>query len=318
MQEYRESALYYVKLISRWKYQFLIITVIAAIGAAVFSSEFFIKPRYKSSATVYPANVVPFSDESTTEQMLQMLQSTYIRDAVIAKFDLAKHYKVDTSGKESRAALNNMWKSFVSIGKSEYESVDIEVTDTDPQLACDMVNEIIYQLNDKISGLHKQKTREVLHIVEGQLARKGQQLDSLGKGLQELRVKYQILDYNIQVEEVTKGYMQSLGTGKGVKDIDVLLRNLEEKGGDYYKMKVAYDAVLGSYNVVRSEYDNMLRELDKKFTYTYVVSSPTPSDKKSYPVRWLIVVVSVIAANMFLFSMVIINDYRKRLQENNP
>jgi uncharacterized protein involved in exopolysaccharide biosynthesis len=316
MNEYKESALYYIRLISRWKMQFLIVTVIAVVASAVFSSEYFIKPRYKSSATVYPANIVPFSDESTTEQMLQMLQSNYIRDIIIEKFDLYKHYKIDTTGKEARAAMEGMYKSFVNISKNEYESVDIEVTDTDPQQACDMVNEIIAQLNQKISDLHKGKTREVKKIVEGQLKLKTQQLDSLGKGLQELRVKYQILDYNIQVEEVTKGYMQSLHTGKGSKDIDVLLRNLEEKGGDYYKMKVNYDGVLGSYNAVRNEYDNILRELDKRFTYTYVVSTPTPSDKKSYPVRWLIVVISVVAANMFLFTMVILNDFRKKFQEN--
>ncbi|MCE3281076.1 MAG: hypothetical protein K0S44_3267 [Bacteroidetes bacterium] len=315
MEEYRQSALYYIKLIARWRWQFLIITLIAIVASAVFSSEFFIKPRYKSYATVYPANVVPFSDESTTEQILQMLQSTYVRDAVIKKFNLVQHYKIDTTGKEAKAALNNTWKSFVSIDKNQFESVDIEVTDTDPQLACDMVNEIIFQLNHKISTLHKEKSREVKKIIEADLKVKSQQLDSLGKGLQELRVKYQILDYNIQVEEVTKGYMSSLASGRGSKDIDVLLRNLEEKGGDYYKMKVVYDGVLLAYNEARIEYDKILRELSKDFTYTYVVSDPTPSDKKSYPVRWLIVVIAVIAANLFLFSMIIINDFRKRFQE---
>jgi uncharacterized protein involved in exopolysaccharide biosynthesis len=315
MEEYRQSALYYLRLFSKWKFQFLVITVVAAAASALFSSEFFIKPRYKSSATVYPANVIPFSEESTTEQILQMLQSTYIRDAVIRKFRLDEHYHIDTTAKEGHAALYGMYKTFVSISKNQYESVDIEVTDTDPQTASDMVNEVIFQLNNKISTLHKEKSREVKRIVEGQMKQKARQLDSLDKGLQELRVKYQILDYNIQVKEVTQGYMKSLTTGKGSKDIDVLMRNLEEKGGEYYRMKVLYDGILASYNTVSNEYDNILRELDKKFSYTYVVSTPTPSDKKSYPVRWLIVLISVVAANMFLFTMILLNDFRKRLQE---
>jgi len=316
MEEYRLSALYYIRVFSKWKIQFIVITVVAAAAAAIFSSEFFIKPRYKSSATVYPANVVPFSEESTTEQILQMLQSTFIRDAVIRKFRLAEHYNIDTTAKEGHAALYGMYRTFVNIAKNQYESVDIEVTDTDPQMASDMVNEIIFQLNNKISTLHKEKSREVLRIVVGQMNAKKQQLDSLDKGLQELRVKYQILDYNIQVKEVTQGYMKSLVSGRGSKDIDVLMRNLEEKGGEYYRMKVMYDGVLASYNAVRGEYDNVLRELDKKFTYTYVVSSSSPSDKKSYPVRWLIVLISVVAANMFLFAVVILNDFKKRFQEN--
>lgn len=315
MKEYRESAFYYIKVLSQWKMHFLVITIVSLIAAAVFSSSFFIKPRFKSSATVYPANVVPFSEESTTEQILQMFQSTYIRDAVIRKFDLAKHYGIDTTAKEGHAALYGMYGTYVSISKNQYESVDIEVTDTDPQMACDMVNEIIFQLNNKISTLHKDKTREVKTVLEKQLALKNTQLDSLGKGLQELRVKYGILDYNIQVKEATKGYFKSLSSGKGSKDIDVMMRNLEEKGGEYYKMKAAYDGVLNGYNLVRNDYDNTIKELNKSFTYTYIVSTPKPSDKKSYPVRWLIVLISVVAANMFLFAVIIITDYKKRIQE---
>lgn len=296
-----------------WKKQFIVITLLAAGAAALFSSSLFIKPRYKSSATVYPANVVPFSEESTTEQILQMFQASRIREAVIEKFNLSKHYGIDTTAKEGHAALIGMYQTFVSISKNQYESVDIEVTDTDPQMACDMVNEIVFQLDNKISSLHKQKSREVGGVLKKQLDIKKRQLDSLNGIMQELRVKYQILDYNIQAEEVTKGYAKAITSGRGVKEMDVMMRNLEEKGGDYYQAKVAYDAVLLGYNQVRNDYDNVLKELNKNFTYTYVVSTPTPSDKKSYPVRWLIVLISVVSANVFLFMIIILGDYRKKL-----
>jgi len=316
MQEYTQSAFYYIKLLLRWKIQFLVITVIAIAASALFSSEWFIKPRYKSSATVYPANVVPFSEESTTEQILQMLQSSNIRDAVIKKFDLARHYGIDTTGKEGHAKLIGTWQFFVSISKTQFESVDIEVTDTDPNLASDMVTEIVAQLNNKISAIHKEKSREVAAVLQKQMILKKTQIDSLNNIMQELRVKYQILDYDIQVKEVTKAYVQGLNSGRPSKDVDVMMRNLEEKGGEYYKAKTIYDAVLVGYTQVNTEYDNVRKELNKNFTYSYVVSNSAPSDKKSYPVRWLIVVISVLSANAFLFLLIIINDYRKHL--NNP
>ncbi|MCW3085332.1 MAG: hypothetical protein JWP12_2698 [Bacteroidetes bacterium] len=313
MEEYTQSAFYYIKLLMRWKIQFIVITVLAIAASAIFSSEMFIKPRYKSSATVYPANVVPFSEESTTEQILQIFQSNTIRTAVMNKFDLAKHYGIDTTKKEGHAALIGVYQTFVSISKTQYESVDIEVTDTDPEMARNMVNEIIFQLNDKVSTLHKTKSLEVGIVLQKQMALKRAQLDSLGDSLQVLRSKYHILDYNIQVEEVTKGYMKALNSGKGLKDIDELMRNLEEKGGDYYRLKVAYDAVLLGYNQVSNDYDNVQKELNKRFTYTYIVSYPSVSDKKAYPVRWLIVLISTVSANVFLFLVIIIGDYRKRM-----
>jgi hypothetical protein len=47
MQEYTKSALHYIGLVMKWKIQFIIITIIAIIASVLFSSEWFIKPRYK-------------------------------------------------------------------------------------------------------------------------------------------------------------------------------------------------------------------------------------------------------------------------------
>ena len=314
-EEYSSSAIHYIKLLMTWKKQFIVITLLAIGASALFSSAWFIKPRYKSKATVYPANVEPYSEESTTEQVLQVFQSNEIRNAVIQKFNLAKHYGVDTTGKEAQANLIGTYQFFVSISKTQFESIEIEVTDTDPQLACDMVNEIVLQLDKKVTSMHNLKSLEVKQMIEMQMKNKERQLDSMGAYLQEIRSKYQILDYNIQTEEVTKGYMVALNNGKGgqgMKDIDQLYRNLAEKGGDYYRTKVAYDGVLNGYNLVRNDYDNVMKELSKKFTYTYSVTTPTPADKKSYPVRWLIVVISVVSANMFLFFAIIAMEYKRR------
>jgi len=74
----------------KWKYHILIITAIGLILSAIFSGSYFITPKYKSYAVVYPANISPYSDESATEQMLQILQSKDIKDSVIKEFDLSK------------------------------------------------------------------------------------------------------------------------------------------------------------------------------------------------------------------------------------
>ena len=115
-------------------------------------------------------------------------------------------------------------------------------------------------------------------------------------------MKYQLLDYDIQVKEVTRGYLQALNTGKSnLKDIDVLKRNLEEKGGEYYQLNQTFDVMLESYNATKLEYDKTISDLHKELTYTNIVSKPFPADKKSYPIRWLIATASVASANLFLF-----------------
>ena len=156
----------------------------------------------------------------------------------------------------------------------------------------------------KARNLQREKTKEVLTIVSNQLIVKRTQVDSVNAILQELRVKYQLLDYEVQVKEVTKSYLKALSSGarkENLKDIDALMRNLEEKGGAYYQMKETFDILLQSYNTSKLEYDKVMSDLNKMLTYTNIVSPPAPADKKSYPIRWVIIVISVISANFFLF-----------------
>ena len=45
---------------------------------------------------IYPSNLIAYSTESSTEQMLQLTQSYDIRDKIINTFHLFEHYNIDT------------------------------------------------------------------------------------------------------------------------------------------------------------------------------------------------------------------------------
>lgn len=316
MQEDMQNSSYFIKLIMKWKFHFMVITVSAIVVSAVFSSEFFIKPRYKSFAIIYPSNIIPYSSETPSEQLLQLLESSDIRNAVVNKFKLAAHYDIDTTSKSGLFDLIAAYQSNVEVRRTQFNSIEIKVFDTDAQIACDMVVEIINALNLKARSLQREKTKEVLDIVSNQLLVKKKQVDSVNSILQELRVKYQLLDYEVQVKEVTKSYLKALSGGarkESLKDIDALMRNLEEKGGEYYQMKETFDILLESYNTSKLDYDKVMSDLNKILTYSNIVSKPYPADKKSYPIRWVIVAVSVVSTNLLLLLILTIMAKKNKL-----
>lgn len=316
MQEDMQNSSYFIKLIMKWKFHFMVITVAAIVVSAVFSSEFFIKPRYKSFAIIYPSNIIPYSSETPSEQLLQLLESSDIRNAVVNKFKLAAHYDIDTTSKSGLFDLIAAYQSNVEVRRTQFNSIEIKVFDTDAQIACDMVVEIINALNLKARSLQREKTKEVLDIVSNQLLVKKKQVDSVNSILQELRVKYQLLDYEVQVKEVTKSYLKALSGGarkESLKDIDALMRNLEEKGGEYYQMKETFDILLESYNTSKLDYDKVMSDLNKILTYSNIVSKPYPADKKSYPIRWVIVAVSVVSTNLLLLLILTIMAKKNKL-----
>ncbi|HSH66368.1 MAG TPA: hypothetical protein VLB84_11380 [Bacteroidia bacterium] len=308
MQEYTQGINDFIRLIIKWRKQFIIVTVIAVVISGIVSSKWFIKPKFKSFAIVYPSNLIQYSSESKSEQMMQLFESADIRNTVIRNLNLSEHYKIDTTLPAGYSDLIAEYESNVSVTRTDYESILIKVLDTDPQFACNMVKEIMNALNHKARSLQREKSAEILVMQKKQLSDRKRELDSVNVILQNLRINYGLLDYGTQVKEFTKGYIKTISSsGKSsFKNIDQMITNLQQKGGEYYTMVRVYDGILNSYNATKVEYDNTLTDLNKELTYISEVTSPIIPDKKSYPIRWLIVLISVLSADLFLFVTLLI------------
>lgn len=173
-------------ILIRWKIHLAVIFVVAVLLAVFFSSSIFITPLFKSYAVVYPSNILPYSDETETEQMMQMMQSKEIRDSIIKKFDLARHYKIDPDYRYYTSTLLWEYGKKVKITKTPYSAVSIEVWDKDPKIACDMANEIMNQYNFKVRSLHKEKFWEVVVNYRTIVNMKKKELDSITQRTREL------------------------------------------------------------------------------------------------------------------------------------
>ena len=298
-----------LKLLFKWKWHLLAIVVLAMILAVIFSGPVFIKPKYKSYALVYPSNVQPYSEESESEQMLQYFQSREIRDKIIKKYDLAKRYEIDPSYKYFQTAIIGEYNKNVSITKTPYESVRVEVMDQDPQVACDMVNDIINFYNQKILETHRGKYKEVVDFLANRLAEKKSEIDSVEKKHYELRTKYGIIDYPNQSREVARGFLGTVDGNNAQhvnrKEVLKLKKNLEEKGGEFIFYNDRFYDLVEEYGKVKMDYEEALMNYERDITYTSVVSKPFPADKKCCPVRWVIVAVTAIAT-LFLALIVIL------------
>ena len=145
----------------------------------IISSPSVTTPRFKSVAVVYPSNIKPYSDESVTEQMLQWLTSKDVRDSVMIKFNLPKHYGIDSNYKYFASTMAYLYEKYVKISKTQYESIEISVMDRDPVMAKDIVNAIIKYTDKKIMATHHVKYQEVVTSMKKALDIKKQEIDSV-------------------------------------------------------------------------------------------------------------------------------------------
>ena len=295
---------------------FIIVSVISIAASVIFSSPFFIPAKYKSDAAIYPSNLIKYSDESPTEQLLQLFFGNDIRDSIILKYDLINHYKIDTSSKGYLHKLHKEYNNNISINKTNFESVDIEVIDTDPIKARDIAQELINQVNSKVSLLHQIKARERVVIRKDEMDNKKKLIESLEAEIKSYSTKYGLLDYSQQSREVTAGYMDMLlksKKGESMQKVEKLYENLKQEGRHFQDLHHQLNLAREEYNKKLIFYDEAVTDVNKKLTYTNTVVFPEVADKKSYPIRWLIVLLSFIGSVFFTFVLLL---FKNRLKHN--
>ncbi len=301
-----------IRIIARWKIHLAIVITLSIVCAVIFSGPRFIHPKYKSGVILYPSNIIPYGNETPTEQTLQLLQAGDIRYQIITEFDLMKHYGIDPSEKYAHTALNNELEDNITFGKTEFESVQITVYDTDPKIAAAIANRIVDLFNLKARSLQREKSAEVVRITKNEMEKKKNQLDSIESALNELREKYGILDFGKQSQALTKEYYSALAAGRNQevqKVITPALKKLQEKGGDFIILTGHLERVLKAYNKLRLEYEVAVRDIEKELTYSNIITRAYPSEKKSYPVRWLIVItVAISTAFLSLLILILIEN----------
>ncbi len=304
-----------LQLIWRKKIHFILVGIIAIVFASIFSGPAFIKPKFKSTVRIYPTNLWILSEESETEQMLEIVNSKDIALKMFDIFHLDEVYKIK---RDDPFYLTYMFATYyknVTASKTKFETVEIKVLDHDPQRASNMCDSIVRLYNKKVREMHKAKNMEMVQIATKGLNKKYLELDTVISELDLMRKEYGILDYQTQAERVTEGYMNALASGRSssteVQKIKNLYDNLAEKGAESRVLEARFDFLLHAIDSLTTQHELYMSEFEKDITYSHLVERPFPADKKSYPIRWLIVALSTFSAVFLALLVFLVLDYRK-------
>jgi hypothetical protein len=291
-----------IDILLKWKFQLGLVVAAAILLSVFFSIPMFITPLYKSNCLLYPSNISPYSDESVTEQAVQIFQSRDIRDSLVKKFDLAKHWGIDSGDKHFESFLGYEYGQRVSINKTPYDAVEIDIWDQDPVMARDIAYAIVDAFNVKMRAMHKEKFGEVVLNYQYILDIKNGYLDSLKTRSTELSTKYGLLEYGNQTKEVMRAYLS--GGRSTSSEVIRLKKNLEEKGAEALGLRDLMADEANTFSIMKQDADKALFNYNRSYSYVNLLSKPFVPDKKAYPIRWLIVVFSTLAT--FFLAILII------------
>jgi len=292
-------------LLNRKKILLALILITAIISIIV---SYIIPPKYKTIAVVYPIHLTPYSEESQTEQLLQYLNSVQVRDFVIKKMNLIQHYKIDTTQKEWRSILHYLYKENISFSPTLYESIEIEVRDKQPEKTKQIAECIIQTTDSMILGLKKKIVFEEYNNFQREIDKMQKRIDSLNQLLVNIQNQYNILDANYQARYLSK----KLSNGKLDAENQKLVENLKNKKEYVQMLQKEVNEQIVSLGRLIVERDRLEVDLNGDLHFMQVISPPYVPDKKYFPVRWLIVVLSELAViAIFIIYLLYIQPIKK-------
>jgi len=310
-----------------WKKRKVLIltSVITAIVAIVIS--LMMKPLFLSTAIVFPtatstvsfseqrnakASSMDFGEEDQAEQLVQILQSSRIRNRVIQRFDLMKHYEIDPNDKNRNYKLMKEYDGHIKFTRTKYGSIQIDVLDEQPELAAEIANKIVDLIDTVKNNMVLERTVPAFEVN----LRKKQLLE---KDLQNVLVQLDSLaDMGvISIEGRTNLYTAYI-EAKTTADREFLKRQIDvnlKYGAKFDGLEQMRDEKIVKMEKFLDSYEQAESDAYANFTHKFIVERAVKADKKDKPKRMIIVLLAVIGSFVFMVFALLINERIKELKK---
>jgi len=328
--QYRFDSMDLAVYIWKKKIPLLIITFAAAVISIIAS--LMITPRFKSSVVIFPTiqtsvsksllmdnfvwNFQDFGEEEQVETVLQILKSDKIRDKIISRYNLMEHYGINPNESHPKYKVNSYYEANFTFKRTEYNSVVINVMDADAQLATDMANEIAALVDTTIWDMRQARAQKALEYLQ-------KEYDSTTSVVADLKAcvhgfhKKGVINYDLQMERLTEAYGKAIleKNESAKRDIEKEVAKLAEYTSGFVDCWERYIDELTRMTETRTQLIQLKAEATHRVPNIFVLDKAYTSDKKAYPKKSIIVIISTMSAFILsVLGFLFFDNFIKRIK----
>jgi uncharacterized protein involved in exopolysaccharide biosynthesis len=251
-------------------------------------------------------DILGFGEEEQAEQMLQILNSNMIRERIVEKYDLISHYEIDPGSKYKYTRLYKEYENNIKFRRTEYMAVKISVLDTDPQMAADIANDIAALVDSVKNKMQKERARKAFEIVEAEYLQLEEEVNTIVDSLRVLG-EMGINDYERQSEVLNQQLAIAIRNRdrEGTRLLEEKLDKIGKYGGTFMSLKNSLEFKNEQLTLLKTKYQEAKVDAEQELPHKFIVNSAYKAERKSYPIRTVIVLISVFSA-LFLTILVIL------------
>jgi uncharacterized protein involved in exopolysaccharide biosynthesis len=314
-------------LVFIWKKRLVILGFTGASAVLALVVSLLMTPVYRSTAIVFPAATstvsfseqrnakaaaMDFGEEEHAEQLVQILQSSRIRDRVVKEFDLMKHYDIDQSDPNKYYKLVKQYGNNFLFVRTRYGSIQIDVLDRDPVLAAKMANKIVDLIDTVKNEMVRERTWPAYEIN----LRKKQQLikerDSILGKLDSLSTLGVIsLDGRTNLFQAYVDAKNPNEKAEIKRTIDVNMKN----GSTFDGLEFIRNEKIMQLEQFQVSYEQAESDAYAVFNHKFVVERAVVADKKDKPKRMIIVLLATLGGFVFIVFALLISERVRDLRK---
>ncbi len=301
-----------------------IVCTLALVTSTIIA--FTMTPLFRSTAIVFPAatstvsfseqrnakaSSMDFGEEEQAEQLIQILQSSKVRDIVVDRFDLMEHYKIKPNDPEKYFKLVKEYNSHILFVRTRYGSIQIDVLDRDPKVACDIANKIVNLIDTVKNEMVAERTLPAYEINK----RKKEQLDF--EINQTLLALDSLAAIGVVPNDTRANLYQAYVDASSTADKSELKAKIEvnrKYGSTFDGLEYQRNEKIVKREDFKVSYEQAESDAYTKFNHKFVVEEAVPADKKDKPKRLIIMFLSTVAAFFFVVFGLLVAEKIKELK----
>lgn len=304
---FRADSVSFLNIFLRYWKLLLLSGIAVIVIAAVISLA--ITPLYRSTVVLYPTtNVVEtqtlfgiqnnstplFGDETATEKILQILKSDEIKNYLVLKYDLMKHYNISDKAKYKYTLLDIRMKKYIVSRKTQYNSIEISVLDKDPAIAATMANDIAGQIDTVFNKIVMDAGRKSYIAINNSYSDQLKRVKSLEDSLHIITGggSLSAVPADLKAGSVNSSWAAASG----------------RYNPEFLRLINMFESENENLSAIRSRLTEAKMMAEQTLPYTHIINKANISEKKALPRRSVIVISSALSTLLLMFFVLALSE----------
>ena len=286
-----------IRLILRWKKPILILCALATITAVIVSDPHIIKPKFKSTSVFFAAspnmtssqtlfvdnNAEYFGSSDDIDRLLSIANSAPLKSYIVQKYKLFDVYKIDSANTEypNYKVMKELEENYTAF-RNDKGAVEISVFDSDKERAAIICNEIVAKVDEMNNNIILENKRRILAIYNTKINEKQEQIKVLNDSIVSVKMM-------LQGSPSGPASLRNSGSENSSRTPELLDQQLK-------LLEDQKKAGLKELNNTIGLAEQYRSTINTNIPTVFILEKAYAAEKKSKPIRWIIVLGSLLAA----------------------